>query len=52
MRLHIQHGAMLVSNQLGCLYRHLGPNFDDKSAQANPDVAFAWQSGHRLLQRA
>ncbi|KAJ5293540.1 uncharacterized protein N7443_009493 [Penicillium atrosanguineum] len=26
--------------------------FDDKSAQANPDVVFAWQSGHRPLQRA
>jgi hypothetical protein len=26
--------------------------FDDKSAQKNPDVAFAWQSGYRPLQRA
>jgi len=26
--------------------------FDDKSAQASPNVVFAWQSGHRPLQRA
>ena len=28
MKLYIQQGAKLISNQLGCLYRHLGPNSD------------------------
>ena len=27
-RLYIQHGAKLIGNQLGCLYRHLGANSD------------------------
>jgi hypothetical protein len=28
MRLYIQHGAKLIYNQLGCLYRHFGANSD------------------------
>jgi hypothetical protein len=28
MRLYIQHGAKLIVNQIDCLYRHLGANFD------------------------
>jgi hypothetical protein len=28
MRLYIQHGAKLIVNQLGCLYRHFGANSD------------------------
>jgi hypothetical protein len=28
MKLYIQHGAKLIVNQLGCLYRHFGANSD------------------------
>ena len=28
MKLYIQHGAKLIVNQLGCLYRHCGANSD------------------------
>jgi hypothetical protein len=29
MGLYIQHGAKLIVNQLGCLYRHFGANSDE-----------------------
>jgi hypothetical protein len=40
MRLYIQHGAKLIVNQLGCLYRHFGANSDGAACFLIPPASY------------